>query len=51
MREAGQRHKSNCLRDGVTAQHLSHSLECIMAGASAEASQLRVIIKLVGEVD
>lgn len=27
-----RRHKSNCSRDGRTAQHLSYSLECIMAG-------------------
>lgn len=28
-----RRHKTNCSRDGITEQHLSHSLECIMAGA------------------
>lgn len=34
-------------RDGITAEHLSHSLECIMARGSMEAFNLRVLIILV----
>ena len=40
-------HKSNCSERRNTVEHLSHSLECIMAGGSVESFKLRALIKVV----